>query len=220
MGGVVNEETGSETKPSWALQKKLKIALLIAFLVIGGTWVWFQMTYPYGVSHCCSKAIALALRQYAEEHQGSFPNGKSSPEASLSLLYTNYEPSLYTLRGKNIPLKLAQAAWDEDLELGPQSCGWHYVEGLLVDDDSEIAIAWDKAWGLGHNGQRIRGFAHEVILIDGSSKGIALKEWPKFAMEQREKLAKLIASRTNGAPPIRWSDEDTLGTNWFRLLKR
>ena len=94
------------------------------------------------------------------------------------------------------------------------------MEGLRSDDDREIAIAWDKVFGLGHNGQRIRGLAHEVILVDRSTKGISVKEWPKFAMEQREKLAKVIASRTNGAPPVRWSDEDTLGTNWFPLPKR
>ncbi len=220
MGGVVSEQLVSETRPPRKSQTKLKVGLLVAALVIGGTWVWFRMTYPYGVSHCCLKGIGIELYGYAHERDGWFPHGKSSAEGSLSILCENSDPNLEWVRGKNILPEIAQAAWKKDRQLGPSSCGWHYVEGLNEKDDSEIAIVWDKAWGLGHNGQRIRGFAHEVAFVDGTTKGIALKEWPKFAMEQREKLAKVIASRTNGAPPIRWSDEDTLGTNWFPLLKR
>ena len=117
--------------------------------------------------------------------------------------------------GKNIPASKAREVWKQKGELTPESCGWHYVEGLRTNDDPQIAIAWDKIFGLGHNGQRIRGLAHEVILVNGERKGIAMKEWPKFALEQRERLAKVIASRPTNAPSIRWSDVETLGTNRF-----
>jgi hypothetical protein len=39
-------------------------------------------------------------------------------------------------------------------------------------------------------------------------------------MEQREMLAKLIVSRPTNSPPIRWSDEESLGTNWFPAPKQ
>jgi hypothetical protein len=94
------------------------------------------------------------------------------------------------------------------------------VEGLRDDDDLSIAIVWDKVFGVDHFGQRRRGFAHEVVYLDGSSGAISTAKWPQFAMEQREKLAKLIAERGTNGPPIRWSDEETLGTNWFPVPKQ
>jgi len=183
------------------------------------SWIWFRITYPFGTSHCCSDVLSSSLVGYATNHGGWFPYGRSTLEASLSLLCDADTNLLDIVRGKNIPLKMARESWSRQRSLDPESCGWHYVEGLQTNDDPQIALAWDKVFGLGHNGQRIRGLAHEVILVDGSRKGIAMKEWPKFAQEQREKLAKVIASRPTNSPPIRWSDEETLGTNWFPVPK-
>ena len=215
----MSEAEASAEPPPWSRRKKLKVAGLIAVTVIGCTLIWFRMSYPYGVSHCCSAGIGLGLRQYALDHKSWYPNGMESPEASFSKLYPEYENSLRAVRGKNIPLEAATAAWKRDGHLGPDSCGWHYVEGLNENDDPSIAVVWDKAWGLGHNGQRIRGFGREIILTDGSNRGILVRDWPKFAFEQRAKLAKLIAARGTNGPPIRWSDEESLGTNWFPVPK-
>jgi len=114
-----------------------------------------------------------------------------------------------------VSLATAEAAWQRQGQLDTDSCGWHYVEGLSATNDPTLAIAWDKSWGLGHNGQRIRKFGREVIYVNGSTVAKLVQDWPKFAVEQQEKLAKAIAARTNGGPPIRWSDEETLGTNRF-----
>jgi hypothetical protein len=119
-----------------------------------------------------------------------------------------------------VPLVTAEKAWQQLGQLDPTSCGWHYVEGLSATNDPGIAIAWDKSWGLGHNGQRIRKFGREVIFLDGSTKPKLLPEWPEFAAEQRKKLADVIATRPEGSPPIRWSDEETLGTNWFPVPRQ
>jgi hypothetical protein len=97
--------------------------------------------------------------------------------------------------------------------LDPASCGWHYVEGLRDDDDPELAVAWDKVEGLDHNGQRRPGLAHEVVFVDGSVRLVTVRDWPNFAAEQRERLARTKATRSAGAPRIRWSDEATLGPN-------
>jgi hypothetical protein len=72
---------------------------------------------------------------------------------------------------------------------------------------------------VGHDGRRIRGFGREVVFSDGFDGVIMLQDWPRFAMEQREKIAALIKSRGTNAPPIRWSDEETLGTNRFPVPK-
>ncbi len=58
--------------------------------------------------------------------------------------------------------------------LGPETCGWLYVEGLNTSDDSRIAIIWDKV-GLGHDGQNID--YHEVLLLDGDRQFIPKSRW-------------------------------------------
>ena len=137
---------------------------------------YIKWHYPYGPSHCCIGGLCTALRCYALDHNGKFPAGGGTPEASLSLLFGNYVDA-YTLRGKTVPPNVTQAALRETGKLGPDSCGWHYVEGLTDSDDAQIAILWDKV-GLGHNGERIKGGGHEVCYLDGSHRFIRASKWP------------------------------------------
>ena len=86
--------------------------------------------YPYGWSHCCDKGIAIALLGYAIEHDGWYPRGDESPEASLSLLYRQEPGILNDLRGKTVPESAVRARLERGELLTPETCGWHYVEGL------------------------------------------------------------------------------------------
>jgi hypothetical protein len=72
--------------------------------------------------------------------------------------------------------------------LGPETCGWHYVEGLRQDDDPRLALFWDKA-GLDHNGGRMAGGGHIVLFVDRQRKYIPEAEWHDFVEEQRKLLA-------------------------------
>tara|TARA_R110002096_G_scaffold114250_2_gene248052 strand:+ start:897 stop:1205 length:309 start_codon:yes stop_codon:yes gene_type:complete len=72
--------------------------------------------------------------------------------------------------------------------LGPQSCGWHYVEGLRSDDDPRIALFWDKA-GLGHNGGRLSCGGHIVFFVDSDHRHVTEAEWPEFIKEQTNLLS-------------------------------
>jgi hypothetical protein len=200
---------------------KLKKALLlvIAFLLVAGIGgkVWF----PFGHSHACSKGLGFALSMYAEDHDGWLPHGEGTPEASLALFAKDdIDSALWVLGGKNIPRPLVQASLTNAGAFGPDTCGWHYVEGLREDDDPEIMVAWDKVVGLGHNGERRSSLMHEVLFLDGSSRFITKKKWPQFVAAEKEKLAKMIASRQPNTPPIRWSDEVTLGSNRFPVPTR
>jgi hypothetical protein len=134
------------------------------------------------------------LEAYAARHEGAFPAGESSPEASLSLLYTNVDgvtPEL--LRGKTVPEPLVRQILSRGCLLGPDSCGWHYVEGLRTDDNPHLAIFWDKV-GLDHAGQRLSKGGHVVMLLDKNRKYVPAREWDTFLEEQR----KFWADRTNG----------------------
>ena len=149
---------------------------------------YFSWKYPYGWSHCCDKAMLMALLQYAEEHGGRYPSGEATPEASLSLLYPKYIDAS-TLRGKTVPLDTVENILGEGKRLGPHTCGWHYVEGLTKEDDPELALLWDKI-GLGHNGERLSGGGHNVLFVRSEIRYVSGVEWPQFLKKQEELLAK------------------------------
>ncbi|HVV71235.1 MAG TPA: hypothetical protein VHI52_07030, partial [Verrucomicrobiae bacterium] len=150
-------------------QRMLGGFLLLAILSAVSAWLALQWRYPYGRSHCCIKSMLLALNLYAQEHQGRFPAGQPSPEASLSLLYKAKLIDADVLRGKTAKEEEVRALLDRGELLGPKSCGWHYVEGLNQSDDGRLALLWDKA-GLGHYGERHRRAWREVLLVDGDIK--------------------------------------------------
>jgi hypothetical protein len=187
--------------PRKSKQKKIFFSL-VAFIALGvaAEQVWYRYTYPYGWSHCCDIQLGFALEQYAQEHGGRFPSGSDCPEASLSLLYSNYVDA-DLLRGKTVPLETVQHALAANGKLGPESCGWHYVEGFNLSDDPRIAIVWDKV-GLGHNGQRLKNGGHSIIRADGMRDFVSGTEWPKFLHEQQELLAHRSQDAIHGLPAL------------------
>jgi len=168
-------------------------AAIVGVVLALALCVYSQLpSYPYGWSHCCLKGLGLALLQYAEKHDGHFPAGAGSPEASLSLLYReDYGVGAELLRGKTVPVEKVRSILERGELLGPDTCGWHYVEGLTMSDDPELALVWDKV-GLGHNGQDLHG-GHSVWFLHGPEEVIPASEWPGFLKRQEE----LMAARTH-----------------------
>ena len=158
--------------------------LLLALMAYG----WYRYRYPYGYTHCCTIAMWFDFRQYAEEHGGKFPAGEATPEASLSLLYRTVHTPDFFLAGRAKSWKAAKKILESGRLLGPDTCDWHYVEGLTVADDWRIAILWDKS-SLGHTGQRLNG-GHEVTRLDGCPEVISAEKWEAFLSEQRDLLAR------------------------------
>lgn len=158
------------------------IVVLVFMLVSFAAWRK-AVKYPFGESHCCDKALYFALLNYSDRHNGAFPTGEASAEASLSLLYSEALADANLLRGKSVPEKVVQEILDRDERLGPESCGWHYVEGLHKDDDGRLAIFWDKE-GLDHNGGRLPGGGHIVWFINSEHPHITDADWPNFLEEQ------------------------------------
>lgn len=166
------------------------IALLVVVL---GLYAYYRHTFPYGASHCCDLLLAQALRDYAANHNGAFPSGGETPEASLSLLCSNADwVTPYLLRGRTVSEAVVREALKRDGRLGPDSCGWHYVEGLRVDDDPGLAIFWDKI-GLGHNGERLSHPGHTALFVGGDRRFIPESDWKAFLSDQ----ARLLQERTN-----------------------
>jgi hypothetical protein len=129
----------------------------------------------------------FALHQYAEEHGGAYPAGEATPEASLSLLYPTYANE-NVLQGKTVSLDVVKGILERGDRLGPDTCGWHYIEGLRLDDDRRLAICWDKV-GLGHNGERLLDGGRTVLFVNLHCEYIAGAKWQEFLEEQEKLLA-------------------------------
>lgn len=87
------------------------------------------------------------------------------------------------LRGKTVPGAAVRARLEAGQLLTPATCGWHYVEGLRKDDDSRLALFWDKA-GLGHNGERLSGGGHAVWFVSTRFDYVPGERWEAFLAKQ------------------------------------
>ncbi len=178
-------------------KKKLRwllgIFLVLAGAVGVGGWQWYRWLFPYGYSHSCDKQLMFALENYAQAHGGAYPAGEATPEASLSLLYPVFANE-HVLQGKTVPLEVVRAVLERGERLGPDTCGWHYVEGLRRDDDRRLALFWDKV-GLGHNGQRQSDGGHLVFFVGYGVNYIDGDKWEEFLREQEALRKEQFAKR-------------------------
>ncbi len=171
------------------------IGLAVVALLAGSGWAYYVWEYPYGYSHSCDKGLLIGLMAYADAHGGAFPAGEASPEASLSLSYPGLVDA-EVLRGKTVSREVVQAILEAGGRLGPDTCGWHYVEGLRKGDDPHLALFWDKA-GLGHFGERLSGGGHLVWFVNGDMEQIHEVQWAGFLEEQQ----RLLEARKKKASP-------------------
>jgi hypothetical protein len=187
----------------WLWRAAAGTGVVFGLLVLAAYGLW-RHHYPYGFSHCCDLQLGIALHAYAETHGGYLPAGEKSPEASLSLLYgtvpwLNGPYGANLLRGKIVPEAEVQARLDRGERLTPETCGWHYVEGLRDDDEGRIAVIWDKV-GLDHNGGRLPAGGYTVLYLGNSHEIIPQADWIGFLQKQQILIAKSKAAR--GAKPV------------------
>ena len=175
--------------------KRIALAVALPMLIVGFGYGVYRYHYPYGYKHCCLKILGMSLISYAEAHGGRFPSGAGCPEASLGLLNRwDAHIGAETLCGKTVPEETTKQVLDRGELLGPESCDWHYVEGLTLADDPRIALVWDKV-GLGHDGQRLEYGGHSVFRLGCHEEVVSESEWPDFLKEQQQ----LLAARSEGA---------------------
>jgi len=191
----------------WGKRSAVAAAVVV---VLAAGFALFRLSipvYPYGWSHCCDKGLMIALLTYAENHDGWFPKGEASPEASLSLLYREDPQAVDAnlLRGKTVPESAVLARLEAGELLTPETCGWHYVEGLRKGDDPRLALFWDKV-GLGHNGEQLRDGGHWVCFISFDIKHIPESRWESFLAEQKQLHAGLKRPNPPESPGVLYSN--------------
>ena len=179
---AMREATVRRRIKRWLITMTWIVSVMFGLFFVGR--FYYASVYPYGMSHCCDLNMMFALEEYARQHDGAYPAGEATPEASLGLLYPNFIDA-YTLRGKSVPEEVVQTVFDRGERLGPDTCGWHYVAGLRADDDPKLAIFWDKA-GLDHNGRRLSQGDHVVMFLKFRRQLIPAQDWPGFLTEQQK----------------------------------
>jgi len=168
----------------------LAISLVVIVFGLLGLYGYRRYIYPYGPTHRCTRLMWFMLTDYASAHEGRFPRGELTPEASLSLLYREGVLDAATLAGRAKSVEVAKRILESGELLGPDTCDWHYVEGLTWDDNWQLAILWDKS-SLGHTGHRLHG-GHEIVRLYGVTEIVPADKWDAFLAEQ----AKLHAARS------------------------
>jgi hypothetical protein len=121
------------------------------------------------------------------------------------LLYPKYLDAKI-LRGKTFPEGPAAKLLASGKPLTPETCGWHYVDGLTMPQGSvwrNVAIFWDKV-GLGHNSERLPDGGHTVCFMGGDSRVINQADWRRFLADQEKAVA---AIRRGEVPPGPWVPE-------------
>jgi hypothetical protein len=176
------------------------VLIIVVVLAISGR-SYYKWEYPYGSSHCCIILMMSGLEQYAMDHGWHYPTGGSSPEASLSLLCKSTFIDPYTIRGMTVSEGAVRRILDSGALLGPDTCGWQYVDGLTRADDPGLAILYCKH-ALGHNGQRTKDGGRQVVFVGGEIKWISGEKWPAFLEEQKGLLSKRDKRAKAGAPLV------------------
>jgi hypothetical protein len=169
-------------------------AMVVMVLSVAG-YFWYM--YPEGYHPACGRALRGSLEIYAGDHDGKYPAGEATPEASLSLLYPDYCDA-YILAGKTKSAKEAERILKAGGKLGPETCDWHYVEGLTQKEyyDMDMALFWDKS-NLNHQGRRMLDGSHEVYRQGTFSPDyVPGSKWAEFLAEQKRLLEERASRKT------------------------
>ena len=138
----------------------------IILMVAASIAILGKCKYPYGASHCCIIGMMGALEEYAQNNRGHYPTGQASPEASLSLLYRSNYIDANTLRGMTVPEITVSRILKSGGVLGPDTCGWQYIDGLTYADDNREwqSCTANRPWDTTGNGARGDGRSYLLVV--------------------------------------------------------
>ena len=164
--------------------KRLLLWSLAIVIVFGFVGIWHKYTYPYGGKPARLPVVMMALRSFASEHEGAFPNVNKQPLASLVLLYPRYLADPVDLAGITGDEKAVVKNVVAGEPLDGSICSWVYWPGFNDTNDARIAVLWEEKSGVGFNGHRLSG--HAVGFVDGSHTQIPEQRWNEFLTEQTQ----------------------------------
>jgi hypothetical protein len=169
----------------------------VLLFAVGGVGT-LSYLFPFGHRPCTLNCMYLALQNYADDHDGFYPNSKLGPLDALRKLYPEYVVGmeLAGITGDQTTLK---SILESGKPLDKSATSWVYVPGLNQKDGPDLAVLWEARKGILLNGRRASGPVHAVLFNDSFSiKLIPDSEWDKFLKQQELLREKTFKSRLSG----------------------
>ncbi len=157
------------------------VAGIVVALTAFGAIPYARMYYPYGSRPAFLPCLLDALRSYANDNGGQFPNIGQDGYRSLQRLYPRYIQAEY-LAGLSGSQTAVRKSLNGGGNLDQLNCSWVYLPGFSNSEPADLAIVWERESGIGFNGRAVPGRA--VGLLSGRVVQIPDKDWPEFLRQQ------------------------------------
>lgn len=149
----------------------------------------------WGHQHCLV-ATGMALKAYADMHEGRYPVHPNGFGDALLLLTRENLAGISSLCGPGDNGAMLQSALGTSSDVAEDQCSRVYVQGLSESSDRRLCLIFDRRSTRG--GDHRRGFGprvREVFTIGGGMSAISDDQWPAFKSEQIQLLTTAGISR-------------------------
>jgi hypothetical protein len=177
--------------------RKLAVVVLVLLFVGVVSAIYYVRSHPLVFNESlwqhahCMKQAGMALRIYASQNNGRFPNHPNGYGDAL-LMMSPHPGEWHCLTGPGYNTSAFAAALASGGDVDESRCGRVYVQGLNEANDPRIALLFDKVAAPDDHCQfpyRLwAGFVREVCFVDATSRAVPVEQWAGFAREQIDLL--------------------------------
>jgi hypothetical protein len=151
--------------------------------------------YPFGHRPATFICMEQGLRNYADVHDGFFPDSDRGALDALQKLYPQYVDA-YLLAGITGDPNATETAIKLGKPLNKAMTSWVYFPGINQNDSADLAILYESRKGILPNGRRSSTLGHVVLFNSYPSiRAIPDSEWDKFLLEQESLRKSTVSSR-------------------------
>jgi hypothetical protein len=170
-----------------------KIGLVLGIILVAGIGLRsiYQFYYPYGTRTCFLPCMLGALRTYASEHDGAYPDGTNSYRALAELHPRYLADSTEMLAGLSGDRHRVVQEVKAGRPIGSNECSWVYFPGLHTSDNPKLMLIYERTSGVRFDGMRKPGRA--VGFVDNQFAQIPDEKWNSFVAEQEKLRAEVSA---------------------------
>jgi hypothetical protein len=183
-------------------------AFVVVGLVAGFVWVWNRdperrwgcFSNKEAFCYNCSSFLNRAIRFYADDHDGWYPQGSATPLDSLVTLVEGYDLRIEQMTCHAFASDL-QRYFKEHHGISPEFCCYRYNQGLRMEDpDDLIVLYYFKPTFWKSHSQKGRQLGRQVLTADWGWKFI-----PEAAFQERQrKTDAFLQERIRRAPETDW----------------
>jgi hypothetical protein len=138
----------------------------------------------------------FALKNYAKQHNGFYPDSDLSSLDALRKLYPEFVVGV-ELAGITGDRESLESKLTSGLPLDDVSTSWVYVPGLKESDDPELAVLWESRPGFRHDGRRDSRLGRAVLFNKFAIEYIPENEWEHFIKNQAARREKAFMERSD-----------------------